>query len=187
MKKTLLALSLTASAFLTGCGGGGDAGDSGFFWDGFLEGGTQWRCRDASNGQFTNNWMCADQKVNDLKWPTDGVPATTSQWYKGAAIQSVCAESIARYVASESGPYTWKRNDNDIISDTLSKLGITYHVDTSQFWNQSDAAARSYTYKFDDNNWAVFVIQAPTNVDFFPAQCRAFLKDNGSFKGLLPL
>ena len=185
MKKTLLAL--TASAFLTGCGGGGDAGDSGFFWDGFFAGGLQWRCRDASNGQFTDSHMCADQKVNDLKWPTDGVPATTSLWYKGAAIQSVCAESIARYIASESGPYTWKRNDNDIISDTLSKLGITYHVDASQFWNQSDAAARSYTYKFDDNNWAVFVIQAPINVGLVPAQCRAFLKDNGSFKGLLPL
>ena len=74
-------------------------------------------------------------------------------------------------------------------SSNLSLLSpnTTYYVDTSQFWNQSDAAARSYTYKFDDNNWAVFVIQAPTKVDFYSAQCRAFLKDNGSFKGLLPL
>jgi len=125
--------------------------------------------------------------VNDLKWPTDGVPSTTSLWYKGAAIQSVCASSISRYIASESGAYTWKQNDNDIISDTLSKLGVAYYVDYSQFWSQSDAAAMSVTYKFNDDNWAVFVISAPAKTDFYPAQCRAYLKDNGSFKGLLPL
>lgn len=159
--------------------------NNGMFWDGFIEGTTQWRCRDSSNDKITFTHLCADQKVNDLKWPTAGVPATTTLWFQGAAIQSVCAENITRYVTSRAGQqYTWKKNDNDKISDTLASLGIIYHVDVSDFWTQIDGNARSYTYKYDDNNWAVFVIHASAYTDFFPAQCRFFQKENGVFKAL---
>ena len=95
MKKALLALALTASAFLTGCGGGGS--DDGFYWDGFAPG-PQWRCRDSSNGQFANNWMCADQKVGDWKWPTDGIPRETNLWFKGVAISTICESNINKFI-----------------------------------------------------------------------------------------
>jgi hypothetical protein len=216
MKKTISLISLAVATLLTGCGGGGnpetasvavpvvvvDAGTSlitvpsldlpvknnGMFWDGFIEGVTQWQCRDSNTNKITYNHLCADQKVNDLKWPTAGVPATTNLWYRGAAIQSVCAENITRYVTSRAGqPYTWKKNENDI-TNTLAELGIIYHVVESGFWSQLEgvnvSTARSYTYKYDDNNWAVFVIHAPTYADFFPAQCRFFQKENGVFKAL---
>lgn len=173
---------------LVGCGGGNkDEEDYGFYWDGFLNYGIQWRCRDASNGQFTANWMCANQKVNDLKWPTSGVPLTTNRWFKGAAIHSICEDSIKRYITSKVGYYTFKQNNNDMISDTLSNLGVNIQINTSQFWNQSDGAARSITYYFDNDNWAVFVIQAPTQFDFYNAECKAFLKDNKVYKGMLQI
>ena len=182
MKKTLLALSLTASAFLTGCGGGGDAG---FYWDGFFSGGLQWRCRDSSNGQFVNNWMCADQKVGDRKWPTDGIPLETNLWLQGVSISKICESSINKFVMSRTGQYTWKTYGD--IQPILRNQGISANIDYSQFWNQSDSAALSILYKFDEKNWALFTIRAKSRTDFYPAWCQTFLMEEGIYKGAMSL
>ena len=99
MKKTLFALSLTASAFLTGCGGGGGDSNPGWDWDGFLvSGSTQWRCRDIGNGQFAPDHACTGLPKTDQRWPTVGVvPVPGGGWTKGVEISKVCAGPMEDY------------------------------------------------------------------------------------------
>lgn len=170
--------AVITSAILVGCGSGGD--DEGFFWDGFNNfGQVQWSCRDANNGQFAANWMCADQKVNDHKWPTDGVQRETNLWFKGVSIRTICKESIEKFLFSNKGTYVRTEQSGIYVP------GLGYQDDAvySQHWNQSANASWSMLYKFDENNWAVFVIRAKNTADFWPAECRAYVMNNGTYEG----
>jgi hypothetical protein len=175
MKKTLIVALMTALTALTGCGGGGsDQSDSGYFWDGFLEGGTQWRCRDASNGQFIQNMYCSDLKVGDWKWPTAGVPLETNSWYRGVSFEVICKEKMDAYKASK-GPFT---------RVSISNIQMNLNINYQNFWNANNDM--EIAWKKDDFNWIVWMIQAPRSLNgIYPAKCVGYVMDNGNFKGLV--
>ena len=192
-----------AVTFLTACGsGGGEEGNgSGYHWDGFIAHGTiEWRCRDASNGQFIENAMCNDQKVNDNKWPTEGVPRETNLWARGVSIETVCKDQMAKVPFASQ----YKRVSIQTLPQFYYKGTImrdewyphrgwaTYHysinrminiseiINWQYYWNyQNDS---SISWQKDENDWIVWLIKAPrANTGIYPAQCVALSMENGVY------
>lgn len=206
MKKFLAILGVAFT--ITGCGGGDS--DSGFFWDGFINNGLiQWRCRDASNGQFAITMACSNEKVNDNRWPTDGVPRETNLWARGVPIQTVCRDQMAafpnasfysrvnmsdlpkfryqgrliklEYDSSLGGILLWSGVGYLYQVDKI--LGMSEIIEWQNFWNSQNDT--SIVWKKDNSNWIVWLIQAPrSNTGIYPAKCAAYSMENGVFKGL---
>ena len=162
-----------------------------YAWDGTISPDSHlvWVCRETTTGQLLDKSYCANRPLGDVTWPTVGVPTDTGLWYRGVDIETICKDSIQRYIGTRTDYL--KKYQTTISVPSLK--GIVY-IDDLQIpdemykthWMQVNGVW-SLLVQFDNQNWAVFLIKAPADEEFYDPYCRAMVRKDGFYLGYLAI